>query len=147
MSNLALQATQRTATWATAGSVQYGHDLFCITDLDPGMIEVDGRRCLAQAIARRLMTPRNGLIDDPNYGYDLTAFLNGDFDQAPLARMNGQIIAECLKDERVVAATSQVVVSGGVLIVTISLTDGLGPFPLVLSVSSVTVSILNIAQL
>jgi phage baseplate assembly protein W len=147
MSNLALVSSQRTATWATASSVDYGHDLFCITDLDAGMLEVDGRRCLAQAIARRLITPRGGLIDDPNYGYDLTVFLNGDFDQATLARMNGQIVAECLKDERVVSAYAQVVVSGNVLIVTLSLTDGLGPFPLVLSVSNVSVSILNIGQL
>lgn len=146
MSNLAQQATQRTATWATASSVNYGHDLWCITDLDPGMIEVDGRRCLAQAIARRLITPRGGLIDDPNYGYDLTAFLNGDFDQPTLARMNGQIVAECLKDERVVSASSQVVVTGGVLIVTIAITDGLGPFPLVLSISNVSVQILSIGQ-
>jgi phage baseplate assembly protein W len=147
MSNLALASVQRTATWNTTSSVQYGHDLFCVTDLDPGMLEVDGRHCLAQALVRRLTTPRGALVDDPNYGYDLTAFLNGDFDQATLTRMNGQIVSEVTKDERVVAATSQVVVSGNVLIVTLSITDGLGPFPLVLSVSAVSVQILSIGQL
>lgn len=149
MSNLAIAGglLQATATWQTTSGINYGHDLFCVTDLDPGMIEVDGRVCLAQAIARRLMTPRGTLIDDANYGYDLTAFLNDDVDASTINRMQGQIVAECMKDERVVGATATVVYTAQQLIVTISLTDGVGPFPLVLAVSAVTVQILSIGQL
>lgn len=145
MSNLA--TTTQAATWQTTGSVNYGHDLFCVNDLDPGMLEVDGRVCLAQALARRLITPRGGLLDDPNYGYDLTGFLNDDVTHATLASMQGQINAEMLKDERVIAASSTVVFVSGQLIVTISITDGVGPFPLVLAVSSVTVQVLSIGQI
>lgn len=149
MSNLALAGaqSQTSATWQTSSSIAYGHDLFCITDLDPGMIEVDGRVCLAQAIARRLMTPRGRLVDDPNYGYDLTGFINDDISASGINRMQGQIVAECMKDPRIIAAAATVVLTAGTLVVTISLTDGVGPFPLVLAVSSVTVQILSIGQL
>lgn len=145
MSNLA--TTTQAATWATTPTVQYGHDLFGVNDLDPGMLECDGRVCLAQALARRLITPRGGLLDDPNYGYDLTGFLNDDVSHATLASMQGQIVAEMMKDERVIAATASVVFVAGQLIVTISITDSVGPFPLVLAVSSVTVQVLSIGQL
>jgi len=145
VSNLA--STTKSATWATIGSVNDGHDLFCITDMDPGAIEVDGRVTLAQALVRRLQTPRGGLIDDPNYGFDVTQFINDDITQATITRMQGQITAEMLKDERVISAVTTVVFSGGMLIITISITDGVGPFPLVLAVSAVTVQILSIGQL
>jgi hypothetical protein len=149
MSNLALASLQNaaSATWQTTAGINYGHDLFCIQDLDPGMIEVDGRVCLAQAIARRLMTPRGGLIDDTNYGYDLTAFINDDITASAIGRMQGQIVAECMKDQRVVGASASVIYTAQQLIVTISITDGVGPFPLVLAVSAVTVQILSIGQL
>lgn len=125
-----------------------GHDLSCVMDLDPLMVEVDGRLGLAQSIARRLITPRGGLIDDPNYGFDLRVFLNGDTDgsKRTIAIMAQGIEAECLKDERVQRATATVTFVAGTLTVGINLVDGQGPFSLVLAISSVTASILKVAN-
>jgi hypothetical protein len=107
---------------------------------------VSGRRCLGEAIARRLQTPRGGLIDDPNYGFDLSGELNDDVTQEDVARMSSSIEAECLKDERVFGATATVVFANGTLLVTIKLTDSAGPFLLVLQVTSVTLELLTVGK-
>lgn len=105
---------------------------------------VTGRVCLAQALVRRLTTPRGRLIDDANYGFDLRSYLDDDLGVGDLARVRAGIDAECLKDERVSAASSTVQMAGGVMIIAIVITDGDGPFNLVLSVSQVTTSILAV---
>ena len=46
-------------------------------DLDPYFGTVSGWRALAQAIGRRLITPRGSLIDDEAYGFDVRSRLNG----------------------------------------------------------------------
>lgn len=125
--------------------VNYGLDLSCVTDLDPGMVEVTGRTCLVQALARRLITARGTLIDDPNYGFDLNQFLNDDLDAADVARIGSGIDAEFLKDERVLSSTTTAVLNvGGALVVTAQIQDQQGPFKLVLSVGSVSATILSI---
>jgi hypothetical protein len=121
-----------------------GTCMACVTDIKPGM--VSGRRCLGEAIARRLQTPRGGLIDDPNYGFDLSGELNDDVTQEDVARMSSSIVAECLKDERVFGATATVVFANGTLLVTIKLTDSAGPFLLVLQVTSVTLELLTVGK-
>ena len=124
-------------------ATDYGTDLACVTDLDPNMAEITGRRVLAEALARRLTCPRGGLIDDPTYGYDLRAFLNADIDTPTLSRIAGQVAAECLKDERVVGCSASVLFpSAGIMVVTVNVTDFAGPFPLVLSITAVNVTIL-----
>ena len=52
----------------------YGSDISGAADLDPDMAEVDGfsTLALAQALVRRLDTPRGTLLDDGNYGMGLT---------------------------------------------------------------------------
>lgn len=133
-------------------SAVLGHDLSCVMDLDPLMIEVDGRRGLAESIARRLITPRGGLIDDPTYGYDLRYYLNNDISGTTardLAMIAGNIEAECLKDERVSIAPpprATVTFAAGTMTVAISIADAAGPFQLVLGVSSVTVAILKVSS-
>jgi hypothetical protein len=107
------------------------------------MTEVTGRQLLSEALIRRLLTPRGGLIDDTNYGYDLVGELNDDLSPNDIGRIGSSIDQEMLKDERVLASKTQVLFQNGVLIVTILITDGTGPFPLVLQVSGVTISLLN----
>lgn len=120
-----------------------GTDFACIKDFSPDLALATGRACLAQAIARRLITPRGGLIDDPNYGYDLTQFVNDDLDVPDLARIEANTVAECNKDERVSSTTVKLTLAAsGLLIVTVSLEDSAGPFSLVLSVTDVTIQIL-----
>jgi phage baseplate assembly protein W len=123
----------------------YGSDLSCVSDLDPGALEVSGRKALAQSIARRLTTPRGRLIDDPNYGFDLTQFIDADLGPADLAQIKAQAEAECLKDERVAAATVTLQFIANVLNVTVVLQDRSGPFALVLSINNVTPPTLAIA--
>ena len=129
-------------------TIDYGFDLSAVSDIDPGFRTVSGRRLLAEAIARRLQTPRGRLADDPNYGYDLTGLLKADFAPQDLARIASLVEAECTKDERVVGASATVTLqvpsspSTG-LLVSVLIQDGSGPFPLVLAVSGVTVQILQ----
>lgn len=130
-------------------AVDFGSDLSCVSDLTPSMLVVSGRRLVAEAIARRLQTPKGGLLDDSNYGYDVTALLNADVAQGDLGRIAAGITAECQKDQRVLSA--KVVcefqpvgnkMTGG-LKITIALLTLAGPFTLVLAASQVTVSILQ----
>jgi phage baseplate assembly protein W len=98
---------------------------------------VSGNLAVSQAIARRLQTPRGNLIDDPNYGTDLTAYLLDDITPGQLNAIQAAVNQECLKDQRVTAASSTVQLIGTVLIVSIALQAGAGPFSLVLSVGQV----------
>ena len=88
--------------------VDYGTDLDCLDDIAENGGEVDGVMCLAQACVRRLITPRGGLIDDPNYGFDVRSII----DQASTKR--GQAIiatgvdGEIEKDERVLSSSTAI---------------------------------------
>jgi phage baseplate assembly protein W len=113
-------------------------------DLASDFRVVSGRRALIESLARRLDTPRGRLIDDPNYGTSLPGEVNDDLSQADIARIQAATTAECLKDERVVDATSDATFVNGVLTLNLEITDGQGPFPLTLAVSAVTVEILQV---
>ena len=125
--------------------VDFGTDLSCVKDCTEDMAEVTGRTGLAQAVARRYITPRGRLIDDPNYGFDLTEYVNDDLSPADIARIQAGAEAEAVKDERVEdAQVSLVVTTAGTMIVTVVLTDAKGPFTLVMSVTSTTVQLLTV---
>ena len=127
-------------------AVNYGSDLSCVSDIDPAAYEVSGRLLLGQALSRRLMTPRGRLLEDANYGFDLTQYVNSDLAPVDLAQIRAGIETECLKDERILGATANVQLINNVLIVNVILLDGVGPFPLVLSVTAVTTTILSVGQ-
>lgn len=140
-----------------------GSDLSCVSDVTPDMREVSGRRALAEALVRRLQTPRGTLLDDQNYGFDLVGELGDDVTPAFVASLQSTIVAEVQKDERVIAARAVVqfvapsqvaaamstVISNpmpdpvGVLVVRIDGQDGTGTFRLTLSVADVTVTLLE----
>lgn len=126
-----------------------GSDLAGVSDLTAQMAEVSGRRCFAEGLARRLITPRGDLLDDPDYGTDVTEMLNDDIDAAAIPRIAASIEAEWLKDERCLAATVVVVVTPALgfavaLTITGTVTDGRGTFRLVLAATSVTVALLEV---
>jgi hypothetical protein len=124
-------------------AVDFGHDLSCTTDLTSDMAEVDGTLQLGQALARRIITPRGGLIDDPNYGYDVRGFLNDDVTSRTLAEVQAKMDAEFLKDERVLQSSTTLSFTSGVLTTTTIIQTANGPFTLVLAISDVTVAILK----
>ena len=134
-----------------SATYDYGHDLACTSDLTANMAETDGLTTLAQALYRRLITPRGGLIDDPNYGFDCTSLLDESVTQRTLAILASQIDAELVKDERVGSSktTGQYTPgpgNAGRYVASTLVTTADGPFRLVLSISSVSVEILSVQR-
>lgn len=118
-----------------------GTDLSCVKDIDAGGAVVTGQHLLAEGWARRLWTPRGGLIDDPNYGYDLTQFVNADIGPGDLHAIQTGIVNECMKDERALSCVATVTFLAGIMTVSIQGQDAAGPFLLVLAVSAIDVTI------
>lgn len=82
----------------------YGSDLSCVSDLDSGMGLFTGPKIVAEAVARRLTTPRGGLFYDPNYGTDLRRWLNAAIDEKDIPDIRAEIETEAELDERVATA-------------------------------------------
>lgn len=127
----------------------YGVDLFGVDDLDPMFSEVSDALGMAQALARRLITPRGALIDDPNYGYDLRAKLNIAVSTGGRFAISAGVKAELTKDERVDDAQVSVDFSlaTSTLRVTAVVFGAFGPFQLTLSIDAVSAPILEVIPL
>lgn len=128
-------------------AIDFGTDVDCVDDLDPAFGLVSGTKAVAQALLRRLSTPRGGLFYDPTYGYDLTAFCNADLTDAELFAIGAAIEGECARDERVSRARAAVSFDAAAqtLRIAIDVTSAQGPFALVLAVSAVSVELLEAA--
>jgi phage baseplate assembly protein W len=126
-----------------ASTSPYGWDLSCVDDLDPSMLEVGGNVVLAQACARRLITPRGTYVGDANYGFDLRQFIDDDVSQAQVAKIQAAIQQELLKDARVqtVTATAKLNESTSVMTVTAIIQGAAGPFSFVLTVGALAATI------
>ncbi len=127
----------------------FGTDLGCVFDLEATCAPVTGRKLLAQAIARRLITPRGRLIDDANYGTDLTEFINEDMSKRDIAMLLSAINAEVMKDERVASVTIDIIAPPnltGAYTIRIDLEDADGPFSMTVAASSVTLELLKVDE-
>lgn len=126
-------------------TVDFGSDLSCTDDLDDVAREISGQDVLAQAIYRRLTTPRGQLLDDPDYGIDVRSFLSRGIDAGKLREIEGTIRQEVLKDERVANVTAQASIDYRSYSMTVSLivTTGEGPFRLVFDITADTVEFLK----
>lgn len=114
-------------------------------DLDPYFRVISGTTAVAQAVARRFLTPAGSLPWDQDAGMDLRDLLLEGLDRAQLPAIASMVRAEALKDERVDTATADASLSAsGVLSITLSCTTADGPFELVLAVSQLTVDLLAI---
>ncbi len=82
-----------------------GSDFHAIEDLNANLTVVTERTCLAQALVRRIISPRGSLFYDEDYGTDVRQFLNAPPRPASVAQA---VESECLKDERVVDVTATV---------------------------------------
>lgn len=123
----------------------YGQDFACVDDLETTLGVTSGPRLVMEAIARRLQTPTGRLVGDPNYGFDVSAYINDDVTPADLDNIEQQVREECEKDERVASADVSAAYLADVLTLTIVLTlIADETFTLVLAVSDVTVSILSV---
>jgi len=83
---------------------EVGVDIDCITDITPQFKLAYGLRNLANALLRRLITPRGGLFYDPDYGLDLRDYLNAGLTDGQIVNLAGAVGLELEKDERVSSA-------------------------------------------
>lgn len=127
-------------------TTDFGTDINLVTDLAPVWGLVAGQANLINALLRRLVTPRNGLFYDPNYGFDVVALLNSAVTQVDVARIKAGIGAELRKDQRVLSLTVDVVFTFATktMRIAISVNTAEGPFDLVLAASAVTVELLSV---
>lgn len=133
-------------------TTDFGTDVSCIDGLKTGRI-VSGRRLVAEAIYRRLTTPRGmlrGGIDEDDYGLDVLSLIGEVGSPSLLATWPGRIKNEVLKDERISNASVSVVdktVRGSpgrsYEIAIVAETD-LGPFDLTLGMSETSVEVLGV---
>lgn len=83
-------------TWAEAGQTE--------PDLDPFFTEIDGPRCIAEGLARRLCSPRGSLDGSPNDGEDIRARVSRLVSSREVFDIQVAIQREAAKDERVKSA-------------------------------------------
>lgn len=118
-------------------TVDYGSDISTVPDLDPSYSVITGPRVVAEAVARRLITPRGGLFYDLNYGYDVRQFLNAIITPGLASTISSQCEQEALKDERVLGASVVVIQGPGQLsqlTLNVDLKLQSGPFKFVMTV-------------
>ena len=123
-----------------------GGDLFCVDDIDAALTwETDPRVLIEQSVLRRLTTPRGGLFYSRDYGLNVRAWLNAGFTPAMVSGLSSAIKNECEKDDRVESATVRLSFNAQSMRmrIKIELQTGLGPFPLTLDVSDVSVQVLR----
>lgn len=128
-----------------ASAVDYGSDVLVFPGVDPNLTLSSGGRVLAEALARRLSTPRGSLPFHEDYGLDLRSYLNESVTSDVLYRLKSAIQRECEADERVESASVglEYDASARRLRVRIEAVTAQGPFRLTLSVSQVTVELLT----
>ena len=120
-------------------------------DLSTPSYMASGNLVVAEAILRRWTTSppgptSTGLIDDPDYGYNLSDLISDDLSDDDLAYAQQQAAAEAQKDERVQSAIVVLDLSvDGVCNVAATVVTAQGPFKLVASVSAVGVSSLLVS--
>lgn len=119
-----------------------GTDLAALPAFDGQRLRREGEN-LAEALARRLITPRGGLFYDPEYGTDLRAYLKEPATDALRYEIERAAALEAEKDPRVEAATATVTRDGADgLRLRLDVTTAEGPFRMVLRVDTLTVEVL-----
>jgi phage baseplate assembly protein W len=115
---------------------ELGSDIAGVFDVDATLSVATGRRALAQAILRRLTTPRGGLIDSPAYGYDVTALIGS---AVPPSIVEQRVLEQVVAEQEVKDARCTVTFTRDTLTVDIQVEEGDGPFSLTLTASELTI--------
>ena len=114
-----------------------GTDFSGVLDIDPAWRVVDGKRALAQAVARRLSTPLGSLADHPDYGFDLRSAIGTSMTESQIFQgVQSQVLAE----EQVESATIKVTLDDGALEVLINLVTAEEPFEFTVLVDDLAVT-------
>jgi hypothetical protein len=130
----------------------YGVEMYCLDRVRTGKY-VSGRTALAQAIYRRLNTPRGTLRggeEEEAYGIDLPGLV-GEDDPLIIASLPGVIRGEILKDDRILDVDAEVIAneaSNGeidlVITVRVVAVDEDEAFSLTIGVSETSAELLSI---
>jgi hypothetical protein len=123
-----------------AVDTDFGVDLAGILDVGSTLVLTSGRRALAEAILRRLTTPRGSLFYDFDYGFDLRQFISAPEPQPGFLEM--QVRTEVEKDERVESVEVETTFISETLTARLTVTDADGTFKLTLAVTNLTVEYL-----
>lgn len=116
-----------------------------LVDIDPRFPLISGPRVPLEHVARRLMTMSGTLPGGQDGGFDLTTMAGKRMSAVTIKRAEARIAAEAARDQRVRSAEARIEqVSQDRFRVRVSVRLVDGPFSLVLSVSSVTVELLEI---
>lgn len=131
-----------------ATELELGTDISVFPDLGKRFRLVTGRANLAEAVAKRLMTPRGKLHYAPDYGFDLRRFVNANSTPDVLSSVRSNVVGEVTKDERVLSATATVtfIAASETLRVEILLTDADGPFKMIVAADADLVTLLAIEE-
>lgn len=124
----------------------YGTDLACVSDFTDECGQVAGQRLLAEALVRRLSTPRGMVIDDPDYGTDLRQYLGLEYTARTAAKLVADARSECLKDERVFLCTpfvSDYSLATRTITLVVAVESSDDAFSLTMVVSAVSVELLT----
>jgi phage baseplate assembly protein W len=122
-----------------------GQSWGCVSDLSMPSYMATGFQCVGEAIARRWSTSQGQLLDDPNYGLNLTDLIGQGLTPAQIQYYQQQAGAEAQKDERVLSCIVQLTLNAaGTLDVEALVQTAAGPFQLVGSVSAIGTTILSI---
>lgn len=129
-----------------ANTPDFGICWGCVEDLTMPSVMVSGFRVVAEAVVRRWSTNRGELIDDPNYGTNVTDAISDDLSPRDIAYLEQRLAAEAQKDERVKRCVVEVALTtAGLLTVTGSITTAAGPFRLVVAVTAATTTLLLVS--
>ena len=106
-----------------------------------------GNLVVAEAILRRWSSNPGSCPNDPNYGYNLTGLLSDDLSTADISRAQARASAEAQKDERVLQCQTTVTLTApGVLTVVGVVTTNSGPFRMVLAVTQLNTTLLQVSS-
>lgn len=123
-------------------TIDYGSDTSCTDELRPGRV-VRGPELVAEACYRRISTRRGEIIDDPDYGIDLSDLVQKGLTPGMLAMVPTVVKAQLAKDPRVSAVSVRARVVGAGLVVEIEGECGAGPFALAVTADKLTVEMMR----
>lgn len=83
-----------------------GADLMVGDDAEPTMRMVSGLALLARDAWHRITTRRGLVLDDEDFGIDITEYLHAAMTPAAIANVETQVAAEIGKDPRVASVTA-----------------------------------------
>lgn len=123
----------------------FGLDLDCADDLSADMRTVSGVAGVAQAIYRRLTTPRGMVLDALDYGYDVRSLLHKGQTPIQKAAIPGLIRSEILKDDRIASVEVEVTTfTNDTIGLAIRCETAEGPFELVLDISAAIAKLVEV---